>query len=154
MSAPGKTRDRALLLKQVLKFGLVGILNTLIDFLVLNIEMYLTGITSGRYIFVLNTISFLCATINSYFMNKLWTFSDREKAGQARKFTQFLLVSIVGIGINGTIVYLITTHTDPLFSINPQVWANGAKIVATAASLTWNFLAYKLWVFKARSPAG
>ncbi|GBE16260.1 GtrA-like protein [bacterium BMS3Abin15] len=136
------------LIKQFSKFVVVGVINTAIDFLVLNLEMVLTGITSGPYIFLFNSISFSVATVNSYFMNKHWTFQDQEKSHEAVKFSQFLAVSVVGISINGGVVYFITTFIEPFFGMDPLLWANIAKIVATGLSLIWNFIGYKLWVFK------
>ncbi len=135
-------------IKQFVKFFVVGIINTAIDFVVLNFEMMLTGITSGPYMFVLNSISFSVATTNSFFMNKRWTFEDKENKQSGVKFSQFLVVSIVGITINGGIVYAITSFTNPLFGMSPQLWANVAKLFATVVSLIWNFLGYKFIVFK------
>lgn len=135
-------------IKQFVKFFVVGIINTAIDFLVLNTEMLLTGITSGPYMFLLNSISFAVATTNSFFMNKRWTFEDKGDQKEGVKFSQFLVVSVIGITINGGVVYFITSFINPLFGMNPQLWANVAKLFATAISLVWNFLGYKFIVFK------
>lgn len=135
-------------IKQFVKFFVVGIINTAIDFAVLNAEMLLTGITSGPYMFLLNSISFSAATVNSFFMNKRWTFEDKEEKQSGVKFSQFLVVSVIGITINGGIVYAITSFINPLFGMNPQLWANIAKLFATVVSLVWNFLGYKFVVFK------
>lgn len=140
--------ERFPIIKQLAKFVVVGGINTGIDFLVLNIEMFLTNITSGPWMFVLNSISFSVATVNSYYFNKYWTFKDKDTASQTFQFSQFLVISIIGISINGAIVYLITTFIPPMFGINPQLWANLAKVAATGASLIWNFLGYKFIVFK------
>lgn len=143
-----KLLERFPIIKQLAKFVVVGGINTGIDFLVLNIEMFLTNITSGPWMFVLNTVSFSVATINSYFFNKYWTFQDKTEQNQPFQFSQFLVISVIGISINGAIVYLITTFIPPIFGINPQLWANLAKVAATGASLIWNFLGYKFIVFK------
>ena len=136
------------LIKQFSKFIAVGIINTGIDFLVLNIEMALTGISSGKMIFILNVVSFTIATTNSYFMNKYWTFQAKGETDSAAKFSQFLAVSLVGIAINSFLVYMLTTNISPMFGLSPRLWANAAKLLATGLSLIWNFIGYKLWVFK------
>ena len=147
------------LVRQFGKFVIVGVINTGVDFLVLNIEIKITGITSGGSIFILNAISFSIATVNSYFLNKFWTFQDKGQTGQTAKFSQFLAVSFVGIVINSAIVYLMTTFITPFFGISAilalvagknvnQLWANVTKLAATAISLIWNFIGYKIWVFK------
>lgn len=135
-------------MKQLVRFVVVGGINTGIDFLVLNIEMVLSGITSGPGMIVQNSISFGIATVNSYFLNKSWTFEDKDSNKEGVKFSQFLAVSIVGISINGGVVYLVTTFIDPVLGISPQLWANIAKLAATGISLIWNFVGYKFFVFK------
>ena len=134
--------------KQFAKFVIVGGINTAIDFLVLNVEMEVTGIRSGYGMIVLNSISFAVATVNSYFMNKYWTFEDRRNRSEGVKFSQFLAVSVIGMLINSGVVYVITTSVGPIAGLGPKIWANVAKLVATAVSLVWNFLGYKFIVFK------
>ena len=143
-----KLTARFPIIKQLVRFVVVGVINTGIDFLLLNIEMFFTKITSGPEMLVQNTISFGLATINSYYLNKLWTFDDKDKKKGGIKFAQFLTVSIIGVIINSSIVYLITSNIHPMFGLSPQLWANIAKLAATAISLIWNFLGYKFIVFK------
>ncbi len=137
------------LVRQFSKFIIVGGVNTGIDFLVLNILIYITGITAGIELFVLNSISFSVAVVNSYFMNKRWTFQDKTRAAQDPiKFSQFFAVSVVGIIINGLVLTGITTGITPLFGLSAVLWANIAKLMATGISLIWNFVGYKFFVFK------
>lgn len=133
---------------QFAKFVVIGVVNTGVDFLVLNLEMILTGITMGPFMLVQNTISFSIATVNSYFLNKYWTFQDRSGKEKGKKFSQFLAVSIVGVAINSSIVFVITTYIPPMMGISSVLWANLAKVAATGVSLVWNFVGYKFWVFK------
>jgi len=132
---------------QLIKFSEVGILNTIIDFGMLNLLVGITGITQGRGIIILNTLSFLIAVTNSYFWNKLWTFEIKEKS-TGKEFSHFLIISIIGIGINTTIVYFGTTFISPVAGVSRGTWINIIKVVATALSMVWNFLGYKLLVFK------
>jgi len=136
------------IVKQLVRFVVVGGINTGIDFLILNIEMFFTKITSGPGMLAQNAISFGLATINSYYLNKVWTFEDKDKKNGKFKFTQFLTVSIIGLIINTSLIYLFTTFVDPMFGIGPQLWANIGKVLATGISLIWNFLGYKFIVFK------
>lgn len=147
--ANGEESSFAKLAKQVIKFVIVGGVNTGIDFLVLNILIYVTGITAGVEIFILNSISFSLAVVNSYFMNKRWTFQDKTQTEQEPiKFSRFLAVSVVGVIINGLVLTGITTSIAPLFGLSEILWANVAKLAATGASLIWNFVGYKFFVFK------
>lgn len=132
---------------QIAKFGAVGVLNTLIDFSILNFLVYVFGIYGGWQVGIFNMASFSIAVANSYFWNKYWTFEHKEKA-QTKEFAQFLTVSIVGILINSGIIYVLTTWIPPLFGMSPALWLNSAKIAATLASLVLNFVGYKYIVFK------
>lgn len=132
---------------QIAKFAEVGILNTAIDFGILNVLIWLTGITSGWAIAPLNAVSFMSATTNSYFWNKFWTFR-KEGGARRREFLQFLIISVIGIGINTGIVVAGTGLVSPMFELSAGAWANLTKVLATLVSMTWNFLGYKFIVFK------
>lgn len=132
---------------QFVRFLAVGVLNTAIDFAVLNLLSLATGITSGNGLIPLNMISFAVAVTNSYFLNRKWTFKD-ESGPAAKKFTVFLIVSIIGAFINTGVVRLVSTNISPMFGLSPQLWLNFAKAVATGVSLLWNFAGFKFIVFK------
>ncbi|PIP22568.1 MAG: hypothetical protein COZ91_00140 [Candidatus Nealsonbacteria bacterium CG_4_8_14_3_um_filter_39_7] len=131
---------------QFAKFVEIGVLNTLIDFGVLNLLVQITGITGGWDIAPLNAISFSCAVINSYFWNKIWTFETKEGSGKV--FLQFLAVSIVGTIINTGIIVAGTGLFAPLFGLSSGLWMNMVKLAATMISMIWNFIGYKYIVFK------
>lgn len=138
------------LLAQVIRFGVVGVLNTGIDFGILNILSYLTGITEGNRIIPLKGVAFLAANVNSYIINKKWTFKDNSSGEGAKRFSVYLSVSVIGALINIGVVYLITTHVPPQFGMSPTLWLNAANLVATGFSLIWNFVGYKLIVFRGK----
>ena len=133
-------------INQFSKFVVIGFMNTAIDFTILNFLMWWTGIYSGALIILLNMVSFSIAVFNSYFWNKYWTFKDLDKI-EAKEFSQFILVTLIGLAINSSIVYGITTLVSPMFGISPELWANLAKVAAIGFSLIWNFIGYKFIVF-------
>jgi putative flippase GtrA len=140
----------ARLAKQFSKFIVVGGINTAIDIAALNVQMVLTGISSGPWLILFNTVSFALAVTNSYFLNKYWTFEDKRHDAKEDtvKFSQFFGVSIVGAGINSGVVYGFTALIPPMFGLSQLLWTNVGKLFATGISLIWNFIGYKLWVFK------
>lgn len=138
---------RLAIIWQFAKFGLIGVLNTLLDFGVLNFLSYLTKVYSGSTLILLNIFAFLAANINSYFWNKSWTFSSRSR-NVAAEFGKFLIVSVIGFGINSLILWILTSLINPLAGISPQIWENIAKLAATVIYTIWNFIGYKLIVFK------
>ena len=132
---------------QFIKFAAVGVLNTAIDFGILNLLMWGFGIYKGSWIFLFNVISFSAAAANSYFINKYWTFGELSKI-RAGQFVKFFIISVVGALINSGIVFAITTFIPPAFGLGEGLWANLAKLVATAVAWIWNFTMYKFVVFK------
>ena len=122
------------LVRQFGRYAIIGGVNTAIDFGVLNLLMWWTGIYTGKQIVLLNMIAFAVAVINSYFWNKYWTFKDRDNA-DIKEFSQFITVTLIGLAINSTIVYVVTTLIDPMFGLDKKLWANIAKLVATGFSL-------------------
>lgn len=155
---------------QFLKFGVTGVINTVIDWGILYLLMTITNVTEGLVLIILNALSFSVATVNSFFLNRYWTFKRepdpnkilKKKEKERTDFWQFLLVTLIGMGINSLLVYTIATFIPPYFSIVPiqelftgmgeetygKIWTMFGKAAATAISLLWNFFGYKLWVFK------
>jgi putative flippase GtrA len=138
---------------QLARFILVGALNTFIDWGFLNLLIYLTGYASGTPFILFKGASFLVATTNSYYWNKLWTFktdSVGEKKEVGEEFLTFLVVSGIGFGINVGAASLIVNVLGPQWGMTANQWANFGALCGTLLGLTWNFLGYKLIVFKAK----
>jgi putative flippase GtrA len=135
---------------QFLRFAVVGALNTGIDFAILNLLSYLTNVTEGARIIPLKGVAFLVANVNSYLINKRWTFKDKTEGQGAKQFSVYLTVSVIGALINIGAVFLITTYVPPVLGLSNALWLNVANLVATGLSLVWNFVGYKLIVFRGK----
>jgi putative flippase GtrA len=138
-------------IQQFAKFFVVGIMNTGVDLVVLNVLMYTTSQSQGVYYSFFKALSFLSAVIFSYYVNKHWTFQDKSQTDNDKKFYQFIGVSLVGAIINVTTATLVVSFVQPIFAniaINGQLWGNIGAICGTAVGLFWNFVGYKFWVFK------
>ena len=140
---------------QVAKFILVGLLNTFVDWGILNLLMFLTSTVSGPLFPVFKGMSFLVATSNSYAWNKFWTFKKptenkevAEKKAAGKEFLQFFIVSIIGFTLNVGVATIVVNVMGAPIGISEQLWANIGALGGTLAGLTWNFLGYKLIVFK------
>jgi len=150
-----------IVIKQFLRFVAIGVFNTGVDFSILNLLMALLKKYTGWYYTVFKTISFSVAATFSYFLNKNWAFEDKSKGNQGRKFSQFFIVSLAGAIINvGTaslvvafIPHLIPQANDLLLKFVSEkalgtTWGNIGALCGTGVGLIWNFLGYKLIVFK------
>lgn len=135
---------------QLGKFAAVGFLNTAIDFGLLNLLSQATGITQGLFLGGINVPAAGIAMLNSYFWNKYWVF--RGGGGSATSdIPKFVIVSVGAILINSAIVAIGTEFPAP-FGLSPQLWLNVTKVLATVASFLWNFVGYKLFVFRSSRP--
>lgn len=147
-------------LKKFLKFGLIGILNTIVDFAVFYImdcwvirdgpTLTLLGISIIAGPYLSNAVSYLAANIHSFFWNRLWTFQKKGRisGGELLRYIAtsagYLLISSAGLAVSIRILSL------PLFStVIPEEWINlVAKIPTFCVTIFYNYLMNKFWVFK------
>jgi putative flippase GtrA len=133
---------------QLAKFGAVGAANFAVDFGVLNLLIFATGVASGWTFTLFKSISFVVAVINSFIWNKKWTFKKKGGEGTGKDFFQFLFVSVIGLLLNAGTASFIVNVVGPMGTMGDKTWANIATAVASVVVLTWNFLGYKFIVFK------
>lgn len=139
---------------KLLKFLIVGVLNTGIDFFIFNTLIALTAIETGAFITVFKSISFVCALFNSYELNRLWTFDGEASDGRSKQeFMRFAAITIIGFLINVGITSLIIATIRPAFGFSQVRWDNVAAAAATGLNLLWNFAGYKAFVFKSKGRA-
>jgi putative flippase GtrA len=148
---PPAPPTRPSVIRQVVRFSLVGAVNTAVDLGVLNLLIFTTGTgaTGLRYA-VYKTIAFFSAVLNSYLMNRSWTFERVAGKTQMLEGSQFLFISILGWFVNVGSSWYVATYTRPALGIGPRLWPSIAALVGTAVSLGFNFIGYKFWVFAHR----
>jgi putative flippase GtrA len=134
-------------LREVMLFVGVGILNTGVDFTVLNSLILLTHHDQELWLLPFNGIAFLAAVINSYILNKRFTFrhsTPSERWG----FLRFVVVNAGGLVVNSLIVWALSPLLDDIL---PRIIAiNVSKTLATGVSLCWNYFAMRRWIFHRR----
>lgn len=121
--------------RQFVKFGIVGLSSTVIDW---GIYLFLTRIF-GIFYLMAKMLSFSVAVLNSYIWNRRWTFRSNDPQ-KLKQFIKFLTISLVGLVINSTIMYIAVEHLklNDIYGL----------FLATAIVLSWNFLANKFYTFK------
>ena len=141
---------RVTILLQFTKFLYVGILNTFVDLAILNALIGFSGISSGFEFSLFKGLSFIAAVINSYMWNKFWTFRkyNKDSGRQGKEFLQFLAVSAIGFFLNVASASIVVNSIGPQFNISQNTWATVGALVGTGIVFTWNFLGYKLIVFR------
>jgi len=134
---------------QIGKFVLVGGVNFLLDIGILNLLIFLTGFASGWFYSIFKGVSFITAVINSYLLNKFWTFSDQAQNKRVTKeFLSFIVVSLIGLFVNNIVASFLVNFVGPQAGISENLWASIGAIVASFVGMFWNFIGYKFIVFK------
>ncbi len=125
-------------IRQFMRFGIVGLANTAVDF---GIFTFLTRVVKpfNTHYLVANVISFSIAVTNSYFLNKYWTFRDKGRLSLTQ-FPKFLLSNVVALGFNEFVLFALVSYAG-LYDLL-------AKAFAIGVSLFWNFFVNKYWVFR------
>ena len=122
------------LIEQILKFGIVGVIATLIDFVLF---FLLTKL--GINYLIANVIGFTVSVIFNYILSIKWVFDVKHK--QTKKdFILFVILSVIGLGVNELIMYLMV---DKL-SIDKLL----VKIIATGVVMIYNFITRKIFIEK------
>lgn len=111
-----------------LKFGIVGFSGIFVDFGVtyackewLKIQKYIA-----------NSIGFTVAATSNYFLNRVWTFKSQNPE-VVKEFSEFFVISLVGLGLANLIVFLIHGKLKLNFYLS--------KLFAIGVVMLWNFFA-------------
>jgi putative flippase GtrA len=127
---------------QKIKFGIVGVANTALDFIILFILVNL-GLDKIPSNFISTGIAF----IFSFFVNKSFTF--KSKGGNVKKqFVVFILVTMTGLWVIQPIIIFFVSGALNAFIDSDNLVLLVAKLVASVASLVWNYIFYSRLVFK------
>lgn len=125
-------------LVQFVKFGIVGVANTLLTFAVYTLLLKVFGV----WYLAASAIGFAAGTINSFLLNRRWTF--REHVGDAYTPVRWTVVQCVGLGINEGLLYVFV-HQAQLDKLLAQAFATAVVTVST-------FFANRAWTFRVHAP--
>lgn len=117
---------------------MVGLINLGIDLVVFSLALY--GL--GMHLVVANTIAYSVATINSYLMNKYWTFAGKSSPNiSSSEFFRFLIFNLAGLLLSNVTIFILANHMHPII----------AKLGAVGATFVWNYLTIRRFVFRSTS---
>ncbi len=118
-----------------IKFALVGSTGLIIDFG----TTYLLKEKIKINKFIANGVGFSLAASSNYLWNRLWTFHSHNPE-IFFEYTSFILIALIGLGINTTVLWILTRSSKRNFYL--------AKAFATLVTVIWNFSANFLITFK------
>lgn len=123
--------DKVHLLVQIFNFAIVGVIATLIDF----IFLYLFKEVCHFNVVVANSLSFAISVIYNYFASLTFVFDVDKSKSQGRNFVIFMACSIIGLGLNDLLVWVVTDICHVYYMIS--------KVIATIFVMIFNFVTRK-----------
>ncbi len=129
---------------QFIKFALVGVTNTLVDWIVF--YLLVSSVLENQHSLA-KAISFAIAVLNSYLWNTIWTFKKEYHAIDTNKsaiFIKFIIISLIGWGVNIYIFDLASSR------IGVQILNKDLLplVLASASAIIVNFFGNKLWTYR------
>lgn len=135
--------------RKFIKFGMIGVLNTLVDVAVFAVALRVLCAAAGYdsnaadlplwLTAVAQAISFVTASLNSFLWNKRWTFEKKNRVTR-QEAVRFI---VTNVGYYLVSLFLIRSVAS-LFHVSDKI----AKLPATCCMILYNYLMNKFWVFK------
>lgn len=130
--------DKIVNIKRFFKFGITGILNTIVDFLTYTACIEILKVTPE----LSQICAYTVATINSYIINKNWTFRKSKESTKYNKteILKFALINTISMVLSALGIYLFYNK----LGINEYL----AKIPVACITILINYFGNKIFVFK------
>ena len=122
------------LIAQIMKFGVVGFLAFIIDY---GLLAFLTEVFYVNYL-ASATISFTVSVVFNYMASMRYVFTHKEGLSRRREFIIFIVLSVIGLGINNACLWAGVELLNIHYLIT--------KIGATAIVMVWNFVTRKIFL--------
>ena len=142
------------LIKQILKFGVVGGLSFLIDFVIYTAIIAIFG-TAKPVVAVAAFFGFTISLIFNYFCSMKFVFVHDENMDRRKEFTIFAVLSLIGLALNEVLILGVLFVFDNVAFL--QTGFNGllwkfkeilGKIFATGVVMVYNFITRKIFIEK------
>ena len=132
------------LISQFIKFGLVGLSNTIISFSInygiIFLGKYLQApLSEGIIVFIASFAGFIISVLNSYYWNNKYVFKKTDTG-----FWKPLLKSYLCYGCTWIVSYLLAYLFSEYFNISQLM----IPILSMVITIPLNFLMNKFWAFK------
>ena len=122
------------ILLQFSRFGIVGFLSTLLEWVIFYILTNIIHIHYG----ISTAISFLISTVFNYYLSVKYVFDVNQEKSKKRNFIIFVIFSIMGLGLNELILFICIEKINLYNMIG--------KVISTGIVMIFNFITRKLFL--------
>jgi putative flippase GtrA len=147
MSLVANTKERT----RFIRFISVGAIGAVVDFGIMNLFSKMFSMP----LILAGTISFICAIISNFLLNRFWTYPDSRSRTLAKQLTMFFIVNVAGLAIRLPILHfleppmqrvtVLLANTVPL---SPQFMGKNLTLaVAVSVVMLWNFFINRYWTY-------
>ncbi len=150
-----KEEKRKKLFAQIIKFGLVGGTSFIIDFvitLVVSKVCRAAGMNVATAATVGSVFGFCISLVYNYIMSMKFVFERRDDMNRGKEFTIFVLLSLIGMGINSAIMFFgvrgCEAAVPEIVKEYPSYVTAGVKMFATGVVMVYNFISRKMTLEK------
>lgn len=124
---------------QFIKFGLVGLSNTVISYLIYSVCIYW-----GLHYAIANILAFIVSVLNSFLLNNRFVFKEDQCK---RVWWKTLLKTYISYAFTGLLLSNALSYVwIDVLGISPYL----APVLNLAINTPINFIINKLWAFKAK----
>ena len=129
--------------KEFLQFGLVGVSNTIISYLLYVVTLLLVSKSGVKFDYIIaNIVSWLLSVLWSFYWNNKFVFKKEE--GEKRNILAALFKTYVSYGFTGLILNnILSVLWVSVLHISKML----APIINLVISIPINFFMNKLWAF-------
>ena len=132
-------------LRRLLRFTVTGGLNTAVDLLLFNLLLWLHPTTDQTWIVVANSLAFGCGALNSYLLNKFWTFRSAQRIIFADLW-RFAALTVAGILVTDALWWGGVTLFG-LFITQTVILSNVIKVATLVIWSGCSYAGMRFWVF-------
>lgn len=139
------------LITQLVKFGLVGIMNTIISYLTYSVVIYFAG---EDYYLLANALGFVISVLNAYILSDKFVFKQDETK-QKRVWWKSLLKTYISYAFTGLILsslllslWLDVIHIEKYMGEFAKYAVYVAPLINTIINIPLNFVINKFWAYR------
>jgi putative flippase GtrA len=127
---------------QMLRFGVVGVVGFSVDG-----GLLWALVSNGASPYFARAFSFPAAVVTTWWLNRIWTFTQSDKARPRRQLNLYLALQVLGGLANFAVYFAILTVIAPT-----PLNALGALAVGAVVGMIINFVGSRQYIFRAAAP--